>query len=78
MIFHESEQRPLRERVFLEPQRLVNVMKELMHHDLSSRCSIAVEQLPNVHELEVSEVMQLGGEFVRHGVLDRRLPVAVA
>eukprot|EP01047_Picozoa_sp_COSAG01_P057490 COSAG01_NODE_6651_length_3557_cov_2.387702_1_plen_1094_part_10 len=50
------------DRVFLEPQRLVDVMKELVHHDLQA-------QLEQIGAAEVG----LGQRFLRRGILQRRL-----
>ena len=64
------EQLPgLADRVFIKPQWLVDVMKELVHHDLDTQ----------LHEMSSGEAAkyplakELGTKFIRNGVLDRRL-----
>jgi hypothetical protein len=49
--------------VFLEPQRLVDVMKELVHHNLQAQ----------LEQIEAAEIVQLGRHFLRQGILERRL-----
>eukprot|EP01051_Picozoa_sp_SAG22_P005276 SAG22_NODE_307_length_12666_cov_761.250259_10_plen_1050_part_00 len=65
VLWHDSENMPLlRERVFLKPQLLVDVMKELVRHDLGER----IEQIdPAMHH--AVEVQKHGRDFVKRGVL---------
>ena len=58
---HHVEQR---ERVFLRPQWLVDVMKALVHHDLAGRIDGVTDE---------AEVKSLGKHFMLTGELDRRL-----
>jgi GTPase SAR1 family protein len=59
----------LHDRVFLQPQWLVDVMKELVRHDLDE----LIEQIdPSVVD-RASEMQALGRLFVTQGILDRRL-----
>ena len=55
----------LAERVFLRPQWIIDVMKELVHHDLHTQ----VEQVDPAQQ----QVRDLGQLFCVKGVLDRRL-----
>jgi hypothetical protein len=57
------------ERVFLEPQRLVDIMKALVHHDLACR----LDQLDTTKVAQSALVRQLGKRFVLTGEVDRRL-----
>ena len=59
----------LAERVFLRPQWLVDVMKELVHHDLHT----AVEKIGAGKTSDSVPVKELGQLFCNKGVLDRRL-----
>ena len=59
---------PRRTTAFLKPQRLVDVMKELVHHDLKAQ----------LEQIAAPEVAQLGQHFLRCGILERRLLLAVA
>jgi hypothetical protein len=62
---HHVEQR---ERVFLRPQWLVDVMKALVHHDLAGRIDGVDSSVTNA-----VEVKSLGKHFMQTGELDRRL-----
>ena len=62
---HHVEQR---ERVFLRPQWLVDVMKALVHHDLAGRIDGVGSAVTNA-----AEVKSLGKHFMLTGELDRRL-----
>jgi hypothetical protein len=65
---HHVEQR---ERVFLRPQWLVDVMKALVHHDLGSRLDkVLANPDPDV---DGAMVTTLGQQFMLTGELDRRL-----
>eukprot|EP01043_Picozoa_sp_COSAG02_P041355 COSAG02_NODE_3420_length_6777_cov_2.529051_2_plen_1033_part_00 len=59
----------LAERVFLRPQWLVDIMKELVHHDLH----VAVEKITADDTSDAVLVKELGRQFCSKGVLDRRL-----
>jgi hypothetical protein len=61
VLSHGSTSSP-HDRVFLEPQRLVDAMKELVHHDLEA-------QLKHIDAAEVA----LGQRFLHQGILERRL-----
>jgi GTPase SAR1 family protein len=60
------------ERVFLQPQWLVDVMKALVHHDLQCR----LDDVDAASEANRSNVKLLGAEFLHTGTLDRRLLVS--
>ena len=59
----------LRDRVFLRPQWLVDVMKELVHHDLEE----IVETIDPSVVSDTVAVQWLGRDFANRGVLDKRL-----
>ena len=59
----------LAERVFLRPQWLVDIMKELVHHDLH----VAVEKISADETSDPGLMKELGQLFCSKGVLDRRL-----
>ena len=59
----------LAERVFLRPQWLVDIMKELVHHDLQ----LAVEKITAEQTSSAALMKELGQLFCGKGVLDRRL-----
>ena len=66
----QYEQAPaLAERVFLRPQWLVDIMKELVHHDLH----VLVEQITPEDTSNPELMKELGKLFCNRGVLDRRL-----
>jgi GTPase SAR1 family protein len=59
----------LRDRVFLEPQRLVDIMKELMHHDLEKKLQlVSAATVPNAETVKA-----LGEQFIKQGVLNLEL-----
>ena len=59
----------LRDRVFLRPQWLVDVMKEFVHHNLAAQ----VEEIDPSVVSDAVEVQRLGRDFASRGVLDKRL-----
>jgi GTPase SAR1 family protein len=66
------------DRVFLEPQRLVDVMKELVHHDLSAAFKAKAKEdqlqsLDTVAMADAIELQKLGRQFLHQGILERRL-----
>jgi hypothetical protein len=61
---------PTDERVFLQPQWLVDVMKALVHHDLKGRLDAVGAGTAEAN------VTSLGAEFLHTGTLDRRLLVS--
>ena len=61
----------VRERVFLEPQRLIDLMKEFVHHDLATQLAQIQPDSPFV--TDAGQIRELGRDFLRRGVLDRRL-----
>ena len=60
------------QRVFLQPQWLVDVMKALVHHDLKCR----LDDADVASEANGANVKDLGGQFLHTGTLDRRLLVS--
>ena len=56
-------------RVFLKPEWLVNVMKELVRHDLEQR----VERIDHSAVDNAEDIQELGRKFVRDGELHRQL-----
>jgi hypothetical protein len=54
VLCHGSTSSP-HDRVFLEPQRLVDVMKELVHHDLKAQ----------LKQIDAAEIVHLGQRFLR-------------
>eukprot|EP01049_Picozoa_sp_SAG25_P005687 SAG25_NODE_396_length_8539_cov_5.889336_3_plen_1378_part_01 len=63
------DQTALRDRVFLEPQRLVDIMKELMHHDLEQQLQlVSADTVRNA-----AIVKALGRNFIKLGVLEMKL-----
>jgi hypothetical protein len=60
------------QRVFLQPQWLVDVMKALVHHDLQCR----LDDVDAASEANGANVKLLGAQFLHTGTLDRRLLVS--
>ena len=59
----------LAERVFLRPSWLVDVMKELVRHDLRER----LQALDSATMSNAAQIRSLGQQFLSTGVLDRQL-----
>lgn len=69
LIPHYENAPALAERVFLRPQWLVDIMKELVHHDLN----MSVEEITPEETNNPVLMKELGQRFCTKGVLDRRL-----
>ena len=70
VLYHEYENvSVIRDRVFLEPQRLVNVMKELVRHDLQAQLDV----IDPIDVPDAEEIQRLGQTFVTEGKLQRSL-----
>ena len=67
VLFPDSHAPALRDRVFLEPQRLVDVMKVLVDHDLARRLNQLDPSAEPVH----ARLQDLGNRFLARGELDR-------
>ena len=63
------------QRVFLQPQLLVNVIKELVRHDLNEQLQrFCAEQRQRGGTTPSADVIEsLGQQFLERGLLDRQL-----
>ena len=68
VLYFEHKQAALRQRVFLRPQLLVNLMREFVRHDLEAKLGQIDPGQP-----DWATVDHVGRMFLKHGVLDRRL-----
>lgn len=72
-VLHYDHVESLHQCVFLKPQWLVDLMAALVRHDLEARLSSLDEAVVLPADLQLSQVAQIGAQFLSQGILDERL-----